>query len=171
MKLSSFKEYLSKGIARKITPNIARAHSLIEDAEKRNDFLIQLISNIKLDDNNANYFIEEAYDILIGLIRAKLLQDGFEASGNYSHEAEVSYLAEMEFSDFEKTLMDNLRQFRNGIKYYGKRYSAEDGKKIIDFMKKMLPKLKEKLKASRFGSSPNLRKFNQTDRANFRETD
>ena len=143
MNLSDFEEYLAKGIARRITPNKFRAGSLVDDSSKRRKFLEQLTKNVVLIDENANYFIEEVYDVLISLIRARMLLDGFEASGNYSHEAEVSYLKELKFADFEVNLMNELRQFRNGVKYYGKRYNKETAEKILGFLKSFYPKLVE----------------------------
>lgn len=141
--MKNFKEYLAKGIARKVSQNKPRAYSLIEDSEKRENFLNRAIKNINLSNDNANYFIEEVYDILISITRAKMFIDGFEASGNNAHEAEVSYLKEIKFLDFEINLMNEIRRFRNGIKYYGKRYTKEEAEKIIDFMNSFLPKLKK----------------------------
>ncbi len=141
--MKNFKEYLAKGIARKVSQNKPRAYSLIEDSEKRENFLNRAIKNINLSNDNANYFIEEVYDILISITRAKMFIDGFEASGNNAHEAEVSYLKEIKFLDFEINLMNEIRRFRNGIKYYGKRYTKEEAEKIIDFMNSLLPKLKK----------------------------
>ena len=83
--------------------------------------------------------IEEIYDILIELIRAKMLINGFEASGNFAHESEVSYLRELKFTDYETNLMNELRQFRNGIKYYGKRYKKEDAQILIKFLNNFYP--------------------------------
>ena len=141
MNLALFQEYLNKGIVRKRTPDKLRAESLKEDALKRNNFLKQIINKIILNNDNANYFIEESYDILISLIRAKMLIDGYEASGNYAHEAEVSYLRNLKFIDLDIVLMNELRTFRNGIKYYGKRYNKEHAEKIIQFLDKNYSKL------------------------------
>jgi hypothetical protein len=68
--------------------------------------------------------------------------DGFYASGNYAHEAEVSYLRVLGFNDFEINTMDGIRQFRNGTKYYGKKHTQEEALSTIEFMNKFLPKLK-----------------------------
>ncbi|MEM2933009.1 MAG: hypothetical protein QW622_02270 [Candidatus Pacearchaeota archaeon] len=42
--------------------------------------------------------------------------------------------------------MDELRQFRNGIKYYGRRYSKNETDSCPNFMNSILPKLKRLLK-------------------------
>ena len=143
MNLRYFKEYLAEGISRKVTTNIQRAKSLIEDSNKRHIFLTQIIKSVSITDDNANYFIEEVYDILISLIRAKMFIEGYEASGNYSHQAEVSYLRELTFSEAEINIMDEIRQFRNGIKYYGRRYTKNEADNCLNFLNSMLPKLKK----------------------------
>ena len=141
--LKNFDEFLTEGIIRKKTPDIPRARSLIEEAEKRNKFLNEILNKIGLLDKNANYFIENSYDILIELIRAKLLIDGFSSSGKGAHEAEVSYMRKLDFNDGDVMFMNDLRYFRNGILYYGKAFDKEYGKKVLDFLKKIYPKLKE----------------------------
>ena len=141
--MREFNEYILEGIAKKITPDKKRALTLIEDSDKRNLFLSQVTESIEITDNNANYIIEEIYDILIGLIRAKMLLAGYSATGNYAHEAEVAYLQNIKFQETEISVMNELRQFRNGIKYYGRRYKKEEASKSIDFLKLILPKLKE----------------------------
>lgn len=144
--MKDFNEYISKEIVRKRSPNKERADSLIEDSDKRRFFFNQIIEKIEINDSNANYIIEQVYDILIELIRAKTFLDGYEASGNYAHEAEVSYLKEINFSELERNTMDNIRKFRNGIKYYGRRYAKNEAEESIKFMNSILPKLKKLLK-------------------------
>ena len=141
--LKDFDEFLKEGIVRKRTPDMPRARSLIEEAEKRNKFLNEILSKIGLLDENANYVIENSYDILIELIRAKLLIDGFSSSGKGAHEAEVSYMRKLNFPEGDVGFMNDLRYFRNGILYYGKNFDKEYGKKVLDFLKKAYPKLKE----------------------------
>ena len=50
-----------------------------------------------LYEENANDIIENCYNILIGLIRSKMLLQGFNSSGSWAHEAEISYLRELKF--------------------------------------------------------------------------
>ena len=102
-----------------------------------------VLNKIGLLDENANYFIENSYDILIELIRAKLLIDGFSSSGKGAHEAEVSYMRKLDFNESDVGFMNDLRYFRNGILYYGRNFDKEYGKKVLDFLKKIRPKLKE----------------------------
>jgi len=144
--LKNFSEYLKEGIARKTLPDKKRASSLIENSDKRNFFFEQIINAVDITDDNANYVIEQVYDILIELIRAKIIFDGYYASGNYAHEAEVSYLKELNFTDFEISMLDEIRKFRNGVKYYGKRYNKNEAESSIRFKNSVINKLKEKIR-------------------------
>ncbi|MEK6873650.1 MAG: hypothetical protein AABW91_02300 [Nanoarchaeota archaeon] len=129
--MKEFKEFLNKGIIKKQSMNKSRANDLIEESERKEKSLRKILSKIGLSNDNSNDILEYCYDILIGLIRAKLYLDGFKSSGEGSHEAEISYLKEIGFSETEAKIMDELRYFRNGIKYYGKRFDSEYAKKIL----------------------------------------
>ena len=142
--LKNFEDYLKLGIIKKITPNIARAKSLIEEAKKRKKFIEEVFEKIRLKDENANYFIENSYDILMELIRSQLLANGFSSSGEGAHEAEISFMRKLGFSENETRFLNDLRYFRNGILYYGKHFDEEYGKRVIDFLNKLYPKLMEK---------------------------
>jgi len=139
--LKTFDEFLEKGIMKKRTPDLARANSLLKEAKKRKKFLHELFKKIGLNDENANYFVENSYDTLIELIRAKLLIQGFYASGEGAHEAEVSFMRNLGFPEKEARFMNDLRYFRNGILYYGKDFDASYGNKVLDFLDKLYPKL------------------------------
>ncbi|MBU1203482.1 MAG: hypothetical protein KKG60_00235 [Nanoarchaeota archaeon] len=139
--LKDFEEFIKKGIMEKRSPDIARAKSLIEEAKKRNKFIREVLSKVGISEDNANYYIENSYDILIETIRARLLLKGYNSSGQGSHEAEVAYLRKMNFKEGDVRLMNELRCFRNGIKYYGKRFTKDDCQKILHFLKRMYPKL------------------------------
>lgn len=139
--LKLFEEFIESGIVRKRIPDVARARSLIEEAEKRRKFLNEMLDKIGITDDNANYFIENSYDMLLELLRAKLLTDGFYASGEGSHEAEVAYMRDLKFDEKDVRFMNDLRYFRNGILYYGKDFNADYGKKVIEFLNAAYPKL------------------------------
>lgn len=138
--LKDFREFLNKGIVRRRTPDKARARSLVKEAEKRNRFLKEM-KKIGLNNQNANYFIEFTYDVLIELIRANMLIDGFSASGEGAHEAEVAYLWKTGFKEKEIRFMNDLRYFRNGILYYGKDFDAGYGERVLKFLRKTYPVL------------------------------
>jgi hypothetical protein len=88
-----------------------------------------------VNDENANDYIEDCYNVLIYLIRAKMLKKGYSSSGQGAHEAEVAFSKELGFNNVEVQLLNQLRYFRNGIMYYGKRFDREYAEKIIGFTK------------------------------------
>lgn len=144
--LRKFEEFVKEGIIVKRSADINRAKSLIEEVERRKIFLKEMLKKIGVSDNNANYFIENAYDALIELVRAKLLLEGFKTSGQYAHEAEVSYLRNLGFIEEKVRFMNELRYFRNGIKYYGKSFDKETALKVLDFLDKVYPLLKKRIR-------------------------
>ena len=76
-------------------------------------------------------------------IRAKLLMDGCSSSGEGAHEAEVSYMRELGFSEKDTRFMNDLRYFRNSIKYYGRQFDQEYAEKVFNFMEQLYPQLKK----------------------------
>jgi len=72
-----------------------------------------------------------------------MLFDGYKTD---SHEAEVSYMKILEFSENEVNFMNQLRYYRNGIKYYGTILDEEYAKKVFEFVNKIIPKIKKILK-------------------------
>lgn len=125
MSVKLFEEYLEEGIVKLQTPDFSRAKSLQKEAEQSYQILQQFVQKIGIDDKNANYVIKNAYDIIMELIRAKMLKEGFNSLGKGAHEAEVSYLRKIGFNDKEVEFSDQLRYFRNGITYYGKIFDQE----------------------------------------------
>lgn len=144
MPLKTFDEYMKEGTARKQSPDKLRARSLIAEAGDSYKILFSFVEKIGLDDNNANHVIKNAYDIIMGLIRAKMLSDGFSTTGKGAHEAEVSYMAETGFSNRDVDFANELRYFRNGIMYYGKKFDKEYAEKVLEFLKRMYPLLRKK---------------------------
>ncbi|MAG07592.1 hypothetical protein CMI46_02145 [Candidatus Pacearchaeota archaeon] len=140
--LKEFEEFLKKGIVKKQTPDEARAKDLNEEAERKFGSLNMILDKIGLSDENANDIIEICYDIVSYLIRAKMLLRGYSSSGAGAHEAEVAYLKTLNFSEEDVRFVNQLRYFRNGIMYYGKRFDKEYAEKVIDFMKKVRERLK-----------------------------
>lgn len=145
MTLKNFNEYLKEGIAIKRSPDISRTKALFKEAEKSYNVIQLFNEKIGLDNKNANYFIKNSYDIIMELIRAAMLFEGYNASGKGAHEAEVSYLREIGFKETEVAFANKLRYFRNGILYYGKDFDKEYAEKVLEFIKKVYRKLKNKL--------------------------
>jgi len=142
MKLpENFEEYIKKGIIRKISPDKSRAEFLIEESKNSLEGLNERVEKLGINDKNANSIIKDCYDILLELIRAEMLKRGFNSSGLFAHEAEISFLRELNFPDNEISFLNELRYFRNSITYYGKILDKIYAEKVFKFMKKILPKL------------------------------
>ena len=79
------------------------------------------------------------------LTRSILLLEGYHSSGQGAHEAGVSYLKNLGYNEKDILFLDQLRYFRNRITYYGKSFDEAYAEKVIDFMKKIYPKLKNEV--------------------------
>ncbi|MFH0831832.1 MAG: hypothetical protein V1886_03130 [archaeon] len=139
--LKQFSDFLKEGIVKKQSPDKKRANSLKGESEDAYNFLMEVINKIGVNDNNANYIVKNAYDIFMEMVRAVMLTKGFNSSGSYAHEAEVSYLRELKFPEPEVQFTNQLRYFRNGITYYGIKHDSEYAKKVLNFLGKIYPKL------------------------------
>ena len=144
--LRAFEEFLKDVIITKATPNRMRADSLTAEAEKRKRFVKELLEKIKISDENANYYIESAYDTIMELLRAKLIIDGYKSHGEGAHEAEISYLRKIGFSEHDARFANALRYNRNGIKYYGKSFEKHYAESAISFLNEIYPKLRGLIK-------------------------
>ncbi len=138
-----FEYYLQRGIIRKLTQGKPRAEFLIKESETSLEGLKERIKLIGINDKNANSIIKDCYDIMMELIRAKLLLDGYSASGNFAHEAEISYLKKLGFPDSEISFLNELRYFRNSVTYYGKILDKEYAEKVYAFLSEIIVKLKD----------------------------
>ena len=140
--MRDFEDFIKQGIVKIRSPNKSLANDLIQESERKYNSLMNLINKIGISDENANDVIESSYDIFLYLIRAKLFIEGFKSSGEGAHEAEISYLTKIGFSENEIKVMDELRYFRNRIKYYGKRFGLEYAKKVLEFLDKNYNRIK-----------------------------
>ena len=139
MNLRKFEEFENAGIVKRQTPNKKRALSLIEEAKKKKEFLELSIKAIPAEKMSPNFIVDNCYDIIMELIRAKMFLNGYNA-GN-SHEAEVAYMFKLGFQETEIKIMDEMRYFRNGIKYYGTILDKEYAEKSLGFLNKLYNKL------------------------------
>ena len=141
-----FEEYVREGVIKKCSINNSRAKFLIEGSKKSFKGLNKRLNIMGIDEYNANSIVKDCYDMLMELIRARLLLDGYNSSGSFAHEAEVSYMKKIGFNDNDVSFTNDLRYFRNSITYYGKILTVEYAKKIADFTKKIYPKLEAIIK-------------------------
>ncbi len=141
--IKNFNEAIKQRIVKKQSPDKSRAEFLIKESENSYNNLLEMIQKIKLDDINANMFVKSCYDILMELIRAKMLLDGYNASGFGAHEAEVAYLRILGFNENDVQFTNQLRFFRNGMLYYGTILDKVYAEKVIEFTNKIRHKLKK----------------------------
>jgi len=144
--IRKFDEFIKENIVKKQSIDRSRAEFLIKESENSYNNLLEMIEKLELADINANMFIKSCHDILMELIRAKMLLDGYNASGFRAHEAEVSYMRILGFDEKDVQFADQMRYFRNGILYYGTSLDSEYAEKVVEFTKRIYPKLKELVK-------------------------
>ncbi|MEM3370927.1 MAG: hypothetical protein QW471_04535 [Candidatus Woesearchaeota archaeon] len=140
--MRDFKEFVKEGVVKKQKPDKSRAEYLINEANKSYNLLLIKIEKLGVNNETANDLIKTCYDIIMELIRAKMLLEGYNASGHSAHEAEVSYLSLINFNERDIQFLDQLRYFRNGIIYYGTNLNKDYAEKVIDFTKRIYQKLK-----------------------------
>ena len=140
--LKPFEDFINEGIVKRVKADKERAKSLIKESERKMNSLNEQLEKIGVKDENANDYIEYCYDTIMYLIRAKLFSEGYIASGQGAHEAEISYLKILGFAEKDILFADQMRYFRNGILYYGTFLDKEYAEKIIEFAKYICPKLK-----------------------------
>lgn len=144
MTIKNFEDYINEGVVRTKQPDLSRAKFLIEETKKSYKTLKLFIKNIKIDDNTANTLIKLCHDIVHELIRAIMLKKGYAALGNSAHEAEVSYLFKIGFSEIQVWFIDQLRYSRNSITYYGKILDKEYAEGVYNFLVKIYSLLLKK---------------------------
>lgn len=140
-----FEEYVQQGIIKKCSVNKSRAEFLLHEAEKTFRGLRKRLDALGIDEDNANSILKDCYDIMMELIRAKLLITGYCSAGQFAHEAEVSFLRICGFSNSDISFMNDLRYFRNSVTYYGKIVGIEYAQKVVKFTNSRYPQLRDKI--------------------------
>jgi len=138
--MKQFDEFIKNGIVKVQKPDRSRADFLTKEAENSHAFLQEKITKLGIRQDNANDYVKSCYDILMELIRAKMLLKGYNATGQGAHEAEISYLQILGFKQTEIQFADQIRFFRNGMLYYGTILDTEYAQKVIEFTKKSICK-------------------------------
>ncbi len=137
-----FESFLEEGIVKKQSPNKSRAEFLINESEKGHRALFESIEKIGINEDNANNYVKNSYDIIMEIVRAKMLLNGYNSSGYGAHEAEVSYLRNLGFNETDIQFLDQMRYFRNGMLYYGTILDKEYAEKVVEFTKRLYKLLK-----------------------------
>ena len=133
-KQSSWKDCISQKLAITISPDKAKAKSLIATARAR----IEFITKIKLEESNANFVFENYYSSLLEVMHAIVLIKGFKVE---NHVCLGHYLRDILKEEKLFRMFDDARSKRNGLIYYGQRMDFGTAKDIIEKVKGLLSKL------------------------------
>ena len=87
--IKPFRYFIEQRIVKKGKIDLQRAKNLFEESKRKFKLLQKTIDKMGVDNENANDYVEDCYNILIFLIRAKMLEKGYSSSGQGAHEAEV----------------------------------------------------------------------------------
>ena len=139
--IRSFDDFIKDRIVKTQSIDISRAEFLKKESENSYSNLLEKIRLIKLTDKNANDFVKSCYDIMMELLRAKMLLNGYNASGIGAHEAEVAYMRLLGFEEKDVQFADQIRFFRNGMLYYGTILDKEYAEKVLLFLEKVRKQL------------------------------
>jgi len=139
MKESTWTECLESENSINITPDKAKAKSLIETARGR----LEYISGQAVNDKTANYIFEGYYSSLLELLHSIVLSRGFKV-GN--HICLGFYLRDILKREDLFRLFDDCRFKRNSLIYYGKKMDFETAKDSIERCTSLIEKLDDILK-------------------------
>jgi len=133
MKESNWEDCIDFKFSIKITPDRAKAKSLIETSKGRIDYISK-----DPNEKNANYIFEDYYSSVLELIHALLILNGYKVS---NHICLGYYLRDILKRDDLFRLFDDCRFKRNSLVYYGKRMDFETSIKTIEKSKKLFKEI------------------------------
>ncbi|MBI2545719.1 hypothetical protein HYV81_00915 [Candidatus Woesearchaeota archaeon] len=133
-----FQYYLDKNLARKASPDPNEAQSLMNKAEGRLRYSIEVR---KVTEQASTYIFEDIYECLREAGQSLMSLKGYKP---YSHEALISFLIEMHaFKEADLNALDRYRNLRNKAVYRGEHISSETCKEALEFLRYFLPVLKK----------------------------
>jgi hypothetical protein len=132
MKEVSWEDCLSNNSARKITPDIMRAKSLVETAQSR----IELIRDI--NEKNSNFVFEDYYTSALEILQAIAFKIGYNI---LNHVCLGFFLKDVLKKEELFRIFDDVRFKRNSLTYYGKRMDFEVAKDAIEKCKKLIKEI------------------------------
>jgi len=136
MKEASWEDCINNNSARKITPDISRANSLIETAKER----ISLITEI--NEKNCNFVFEDYYTSVLEILQALAFKKGFNI---LNHLCIGYFLRDFLKKEEMYRLFNSLRYKRNSLTYYGTKMDFEIAKQAIENCKKIIQELENDL--------------------------
>ena len=137
MKEASWKNCLEKNSALRVSPDNARANSLIETAEER----ILVIK--ETTERNCNFVFEDYYASTLELLQALVIKKGYKV---LNHVCLGHYLRDVLKREEMFMLFDDIRYKRNSLTYYGRRMGFEICKEAIGKCKTLMKEIKKLIK-------------------------
>jgi len=134
MKEADWKDCIINNSARKVSPDVKRAESLIETAKER----ISLIKEI--NEKNCNFVFEDYYTSLLELLQALTFKKGFNV---LNHICLGYYLRDILKREELYLIFDDIRYKRNSLTYYGKRMDFDTAKDAIERCKRIFENIEE----------------------------
>jgi len=131
-------ECLETSSSLRVTPDKAKARSLVDTALGRNTFL----QGIELKEENVNYIFEGYYSSALEFLHALLVLNGYKV-GN--HLCAGYFLRDIVQRDDLFRLFDNCRIRRNSLIYYGRKMDFETGKDTIVKTKRLIQELQKSI--------------------------
>lgn len=133
---------MNEGIV-KIKPDKERAKSVLEMAVTTFE-MTKSVNRKKF----SSIIVKEYYEIIRSLITAILSADGFKTEGEGAHKKLIVYLSKnyKQFSQYEISIIDDLRIVRNRIAYEGFFVNERYLKRKIRYILKIIEKLRRILK-------------------------
>lgn len=135
-KESTWEECIESNASLNISPDKAKAKSLIDVSLGRNEYLME--SDVK--ENNVNYIFEGYYSSALEMLHAMLLLRGYKVT---NHICLGYYLRDILHNDELFRLFDDCRLKRNSLIYYGRKMDFATGKDAIEKCKKLIEELKK----------------------------
>src|SRR3989344_5179696 len=133
MKEASWNDCIETNSAKKISPDIGRANSLINTSGER----INVIN--KINEKNCNFIFEDYYTSMLELLQALVIKKGYNV---LNHLCLGYYLRDVLKKDDLFRIFDDLRYKRNALTYYGNRMDFETAKASIEKCKELINKIR-----------------------------
>lgn len=136
---NSWKDCVQSGASRTVTPDKAKAKSLIDTASGRNTFL----ASNKVEESTANYIFEGYYSSLLELCHAIVLLKGFKVT---NHICIGHYIRDELKNPKWYRIFDDCRYKRNSLIYYGRKMDYTTAKNAIENCQKLIREISKHLK-------------------------
>lgn len=135
------KEFVRRGLLRKMSPDVMRAKSLFEASIEN----LKAAKEITIKGKSATLVFREIYESIRQLGDTRWWLLGYETK---SHELSMEILSEMNIKNRIKLhYLDRFRQIRNDANYRGYKVTIEQAKEIVAFWDSCGDELASKIKA------------------------